>query len=58
MWRTAFWYYFSIAIEPIIRILLHAQKSVAMKKTILINLLLILAYYLFLQLLVAAFIRG
>jgi len=34
------------------------QKSVLMKKTIIYNLLLILAYYLFLQLLVAAFIRG
>jgi len=33
-------------------------KSVTMKKTIVYNLLLILAYYLFLQLLIAAFVRG
>jgi hypothetical protein len=52
------WYYFGKDVELLSHIILFAQKSVAMKKTILINLLLILAYYLFLQLLVAAFIRG
>ena len=57
MCKIMLWYYFSIvtgAVKPYP----ISIKSVAMKKTILINLLLILAYYLFLQLLVAAFIRG